>query len=97
MKLARVIGNVWSTKKKDGIHALRLLLVKPLKENLTFEGGVIVAADDDVGAGNGEIVIITEGAPAMEAIDKGEKQPVDAVVLGIVDSLDISKADNHEK
>lgn len=91
MKLARVIGNVWSTKKKDGIHALRLLLLKPLKEDMTPEGGVIVAADDEVGAGNGEIVIITQGAPAMEAFSNGKKLPVDAVVMGIVDSLDISE------
>ncbi len=90
MKLAKVIGNVWSTKKKDGIHALRLLLVKPLKEDMTAEGDVIVAADDEVGAGNGEIVIITQGAPAMEAMGNGKKLPVDAVVMGIVDSLDIS-------
>ena len=90
MKIARVIGNVWSTKKKDGIHALRLLLVKPLKEDLTPEGDVIVAADDEVGAGNGEIVIITQGAPAMQAFDREKKIPVDAVIMGIVDSLDIS-------
>ncbi len=89
MKIARVIGNVWSTKKKDGIHALRLILVMPLKEDLTPEGGVIVAADDEVGAGNGEIVIITQGAPAMQAFDKERKIPVDAVIIGIVDSLDI--------
>ncbi len=89
MKIARVIGNIWSTKKKDSIHALRLLLVEPLKKDLTPEGGTIVAADDEVGAGNGEIVIITQGAPAMQALDREGKIPVDAVVMGIVDSLDI--------
>jgi len=91
MKIARVIGNIWSTKKKDSIHALRLLLVEPLKKDLTPEGDVIVAADDEIGAGNGEIVIITQGAPAMQAFDKEIKIPVDAVVMGIVDSLDISE------
>ncbi len=95
MKIARVIGNVWSTKKKDGIHALRLLLVEPLKKDMTPEGDVIVAADDEVGAGNSEIVIITQGAPAMQAFRAEKKLPVDAVVMGIVDSLDIS--DNTKK
>ena len=90
MKIARVVGNVWSTKKKDGLHALRLLLVEPLKKDMTPEGSVIVAADDEIGAGNGELVIITLGAPAMEAFGKKGKIPVDAVVMGIVDSLDIS-------
>ena len=92
MKIARVIGNIWSTKKKDSIHALRLLLVEPLKKDLTPEGNTtIVAADDEVGAGNGEIVIITQGAPAMQALAREGKIPVDAVVMGIVDSLDISE------
>jgi len=90
MKIAKVIGNIWSTKKKDSLHALRLLLVEPLKKDLTPEGDVIVAADDEVGAGNGEIVIITQGAPAMQAFGKERQIPVDAVVMGIVDSLDIS-------
>lgn len=95
MKIARVIGKVWSTKKKDGIHTLRLLLVEPLKKDMKPEGEVIVAADDEVGAGNGEIVIITQGAPAMQAFGTGKQVPVDAVVMGIVDSLDIS--DNSGK
>jgi ethanolamine utilization protein EutN len=94
MIIARVIGNVWSTKKKDGIHALRLLLVEPLKKDLTTDGDVIVAADEDVGAGSGEIVILTQGTPAMHALGVTGKVPVDAVVMGIVDSLDIWNADD---
>jgi microcompartment protein CcmK/EutM len=30
MLLAKVIGNVWSTKKKDAIATLRLLFIQPL-------------------------------------------------------------------
>ena len=88
MKLARVVGNVWSTKKNDRMHALRLLFVQPLGKGMTEVGGVIVAADE-IGAGIGELILITEGAPAMQAFDRKELVPVDAAVIGIVDSLEM--------
>jgi ethanolamine utilization protein EutN len=88
MLLARVIGNVWSTKKKDAIAALRLLLIQPLGRDMKPEGGVLIAVDE-VGAGFGELVIITQGTPAMQAFGRDEPVPVDAVVVGIVDNLEI--------
>ena len=88
MLLARVTGNVWSTKKKDSISSLRLLFIQPLGKDLKPEGNVLVAADE-VGAGFEELVIVTQGAPAMQAFDKSELIPVDAVVVGIVDNLEI--------
>jgi ethanolamine utilization protein EutN len=88
MLLAKVIGNVWSTKKKDAISALRLLVIQPLGKTLKPEGNVLVAADE-VGAGFGELVIVSQGAPAMQAFDKGELVPVDAAVVGIVDNLEL--------
>ena len=88
MLLAKVIGNVWSTKKKDAISALRLLFVQPLGKNLKPDGNVLVTADE-VGAGFGEMVIVTQGSPAMQAFNKTELVPVDAVVVGIVDNLEL--------
>ena len=88
MLLAKVIGNVWSTKKKDAISALRLLFVQPLGKNLKPDGNVLVAADE-VGAGFGEMVIVTQGSPAMQAFNKTDLVPVDAVVVGIVDNLEL--------
>ena len=90
MLLAKVIGNVWSTKKKDSISALRLLFIQPIGKSLKPEGNVLVAADE-VGAGFGELVIVTQGAPAMHAFDKGEPVPIDAVVVGIVDNLELDE------
>jgi ethanolamine utilization protein EutN len=90
MRIAKVVGNVWSTKKTDKISALRLLFIQPLGKDLVATGDVLVAADE-IGAGIGEMVIVTQGAPAMQAFDKKELIPVDAVVVGIVDSLEMSK------
>ena len=88
MLLAKVIGNVWSTKKKDEISALKLLVIQPLGNDLKPEGNVQVAADE-VGAGFGELVIVTQGSPAMQAFNKDKPVPIDAVVVGIVDNLDL--------
>ncbi|MBW2433728.1 MAG: EutN/CcmL family microcompartment protein [Deltaproteobacteria bacterium] len=89
MLLAEVIGNVWSTKKLDSISALRLLFIQPLGKDLKPDGAVLVAADE-VGAGFGEMVIITRDAPAMQAFDKEKPIPIDAVVVGIVDNLELA-------
>ncbi len=89
MLLAKVIGNVWSTKKKDEISALRLLLIQPLDKDLGPAGNVLVAADE-VGAGFGEMVIVTQGAPAMQAFNNKDLVPVDAVVIGIADNIDVA-------
>ena len=89
MVLAKVIGNIWSTKKKDAISALRLLLIQPLDQNLKAAGKVIVAADE-IGAGFQEMVIVTRGAPAMQAFSKEQLLPIDAVVIGIVDNLEMA-------
>jgi len=89
MLLAEVIGNVWSTKKLDSISALRLLFIQPLGKDLKPDGHVLVAADE-VGAGFGEMVLVTQGAPAMQAFNKEKPIPIDAVVVGIVDNLEMA-------
>ena len=96
MILANVIGNVWSTKKKDEISALRLLFVQPLGKDLKPDGEVLVAADE-VGAGFGEMVIVTQGSPAMQAFSKETLIPIDAVVIGIVDNIDMADAAKSRK
>jgi ethanolamine utilization protein EutN len=96
MLLAKVIGNVWSTKKKDEISALRLLLIQPLGKNLKPEGNVLVAADE-VGAGFGELVIVTQGSPAMRAFNKEKLVPIDAVVVAIVDNLEVDDEGGGKK
>jgi ethanolamine utilization protein EutN len=51
---------------------------------------VLIAADE-IGAGVGEMVIVTQGAPAMQAFDREGLIPIDAVVVGIVDSLHMAE------
>jgi ethanolamine utilization protein EutN len=88
MILGKIVGDVWSTKKNDKLHALRLLLVQPLGKDLSPAGAILIAVDE-IGAGIDEMVIVTQGAPAMQGVVKDEMIPVDAVVVGIVDNFQI--------
>jgi ethanolamine utilization protein EutN len=66
------------------------LFIQPLGKDLKPAGNVLVAADE-VGAGFGEMVIVTQDAPAMQAFDKADLIPVDAVVIGIADNLEMAE------
>ena len=91
MQVAKVIGNVWSTKKHDRLHALRMLLVQPLDQDLKPLGEVFLAVDE-IGAGNQDLVIVAHGGTAANAaLKRDEPVPVDAVVVGIIDSLEVFK------
>jgi ethanolamine utilization protein EutN len=95
MILGKVVGDVWSTKKSEKIHALRFLFIQPLKKDLSADNTLIIAADE-MGAGIGEMVMVTQGTPAMQALNRESPVPVDAVVVGIVDNLYLGD-DSEEK
>ncbi|MEZ5275430.1 MAG: EutN/CcmL family microcompartment protein [Opitutaceae bacterium] len=93
MFLARVIGSVVSTKKDETMKGRKLLLLRPMlideADPAKFRpGSNTVVAVDGMGAGNGELVLFCQGSSARQAT--GLKQlPVDAAVVGIVDSVDV--------
>lgn len=88
MRVAKVIGNIWSTRKEEKLNGYKLLIVQPL--NIlegTLDNAPIVAADT-IGAGVGEIVLYVGGSSARSAA--GDMSvPVDATVVGIVDDMEI--------
>lgn len=86
MYLGKVIGTVVSTSKNQGLIGKKLLLVKELNEHMETTEKTIVAVDS-VGAGTGEIVIICRGS-AARLIAGGEKAPIDAAIVGIVDTAE---------
>lgn len=88
MRVAKVIGNIWSTRKEEKLNGYKLLIVQPL--NIlegTLDNAPIVAADT-IGAGVGETVLYVGGSSARSAA--GDMSvPVDATVVGIVDDMEI--------
>lgn len=95
MLLARVVGTVVSTRKDVGLSGLKLLLVREVDASFAPAGAFIVAADA-VGAGTGEVVLVAQGSSARMT-DVSREKPVDAVISGIVDSVEIDGADAYRK
>ena len=93
MFLARVEGSVVSTKKEPSMNGRKLLLLRPQlvdeKDPTKFRPGAnTIIAVDTMGAGIGELVLFCQGSSARLA--GGMKDaPVDAVIIGIVDSVDV--------
>lgn len=87
MRIARVIGSAVSTVKEPSLVGHKLLLVRETDERNEVTGPVFVAADL-VGAGTGELVLVSEGSAARQS-SKTTNQPVDAVIMGVLDSLEV--------
>lgn len=89
MKTARVIGNIWATRKDENLSGLKLLVIQPVNIINDKSVGEPIIAADIIGAGVGETVIYVCGSSARPAA--GSKDvPVDATIVGIVDGQDIA-------
>ena len=83
MQLARVVGDVVTTRKDENLVGLKLLVVQPLTPDRRPVGKPLVAADA-VGAGVGDEVFFVRGREAAFPFYPVEA-PVDAGIVGIVD------------
>lgn len=93
MFLAKVTGSVVATQKLGSMTGRKLLTVEPMRvepeqrRRLIGTGRTFVCVDT-VGAGEGEIVLIVQGSSAR-LTPETEKLPVDAAIIGIVDSVNV--------
>ncbi|MFH1018957.1 MAG: EutN/CcmL family microcompartment protein [Pseudomonadota bacterium] len=88
MLIGQVVGTVVSTRKDEKLEGLKFLIVKVLD----LEGkpsGAYVVAIDSVGAGTGEVVMYASGSSARQT-SVTKDRPVDAAIMAIVDSIEIS-------
>ena len=84
MKLAVVIGQVVSTVKCSGFEQDRLLIVEILDADGNPTGDTHVASDN-IGAGNGEWVLVVRGSSARKAVHNDA--PIDMSIIAIVDEV----------
>jgi ethanolamine utilization protein EutN len=88
MQIARVVGTVVATQKHRKFEGAKLMLVQPLNIDDTPRGTTILAVDG-AGAGVGEkVLVVMEGRAAGEALGR-KAAPVDAAIVGIVDTVTI--------
>jgi len=86
--LGKVIGTIWSTRKDENLVGAKFLIVQQLDVNFNHKDSTVIAIDS-VGAGVGEIVLVAQGSSARQTAFTKNK-PVDAVIMAIVDKLDIT-------
>ena len=96
MKIAKVIGNIWATRKEERLAGYKLLIVQPVNILDGSPDRAPIVATDMIGAGMGETVIIVGGSSARSAA--GDMSvPVDATVVGIVDDQEFDPGILEEK
>ncbi|WP_025027841.1 EutN/CcmL family microcompartment protein [Caldalkalibacillus mannanilyticus] len=86
MRLGRITGNVWATRKEDGLTGFKFLFVQ-LEEPTGKGTDTQIIAVDRIGAGIGDRVMVTLGS-ASRFIMVDKDLPIDAVVIGIIDSIE---------
>ncbi|MGE5842376.1 MAG: EutN/CcmL family microcompartment protein [Deltaproteobacteria bacterium] len=95
MKLCKVIGFATASIKREGLSSYKLLILRPIDDSGRPIGESFLAIDT-VGAGLSEIVAVTTGTPALNAV-ADKNLPVDAAVIAIFDNVTINKKEIDTK
>lgn len=80
MILGTVKGTVYSTRKMEQLVGYKFLLVEPMYGSKKE----LIVAGDTLGAGVGELVLITTDETVQHGLD--HPSPIDAFIVGIVDN-----------
>jgi len=88
MILGMIVGTVVCTQKADKVDGTRYMLVEKCDQHGAATGEYHVALDQ-VGAGPGEMIFMSNGSPNRQTPRTFDK-PIDASILGIVDLIDES-------
>ena len=91
MFVALVTGSVVATQKAESMTGHKLLVVEPYRlddksrDRLVTTGRTFIAVDT-LGAGEGQLVLVTQGSSAR-LTPETKTLPIDAVVIGLVDTV----------
>ena len=78
-----------ATQKVPALESCTLCIIQPLNERLQEAGAPLIATDATARRGVGEIVYYVASGEAMFTGVRGEDLPVDAAIIGIVDSVHV--------
>ena len=82
MITAKIIDNIWATKKADALRGYKLMLAEVIKGK---ENGRRIVVVDNISGGVGDRVIVATGSSARKMLGD-DSIPVDAAVIGIIDN-----------
>jgi len=88
MFLGKVIGTVWATRKDEQLVGMKFQIVKHVSLDYKTKETFVVAVDT-VQAGIGDVVLVCSGSSARQT-DLTKNKPVDAVIMAVVDKLDLA-------
>jgi ethanolamine utilization protein EutN len=83
--IAKVVGAAVATLKLDALQASKLLVVRQTDAKGDATGAAFLAVDL-VGAGEDELVMVSQGSSARMAMGN-DRSPADAAIIGILDSV----------
>lgn len=86
MTLGKVAGTVTVSVRGDSMDGPRFLLVEFCDERGAGTGSYVTAADL-VSSRTGDMVMVSQGSSCRWTFET-EGQPVDAVIVGIIDRID---------
>ena len=101
MLIAKVTGSMVATQKVDAMVGHKMLVIEPYRLDPKTRGELVttgrsMVAVDTLGAGVGELVLITQGSSAR-LTPETKSLPVDTVVIGIIDSVHVDHTCVYDK
>jgi ethanolamine utilization protein EutN len=86
MRLGRVMGMVWASRKVKELDGCRMVIIQPLTSDGRNTDTPLVAADPKGLAAPGMTVVFVTSTDATQAFDSGYA-PVNASVVELVDEV----------
>ncbi len=101
MFIGKVTGSVVASQKIKSVIGKKLLLIQSMtvdadQPTSLKPSGRVAVAIDTVGAGEGELVIVTQGSSAR-LTEMTSDVPTDAVIVGIIDAIQIGGKEIYKK
>ena len=81
MITAKLIDNIWATRKSERLNGYKLMVVEVIGG---ADAGKRLVAVDVISAGIGDRVLVTLGSSARKMFED-DNIPVDAAIIGIID------------
>lgn len=81
MITARLIDNIWATRKSELLNGYKLMVVEVIGGT---DAGKRLVAVDVISAGIGDRVLVTLGSSARKMFED-DNIPIDAAIIGIID------------
>ena len=91
MQICRITGNIVATIKNSHLEGKKIMIAQPLDLDGNPEGDDYLAIDS-VGAGVGEKVLVIKEGGSAAIVLKDKEIPVQAVIVGVVDEVDIPES-----